>query len=93
MAARTPGRLSDLGSLDAEEFAQFLSLVDAALSARPAADGSRTAATPLVTVTLRPVAGPGEPLATVVTPAGRLRCDDHVLEIAVATVTRRAAVG
>lgn len=91
LAGRTPSRLSDLGVLDPDEFAQFLALVDAALSARPGPDGTRTAATPLVTVTLRPLAGDRPCRATVVTPAGRLHCDDHVLEIALAGAARRRA--
>ncbi|HVX22246.1 MAG TPA: TIGR02677 family protein [Acidimicrobiales bacterium] len=90
LAARTPARLSDLGLLDPDEFAQFLALIDAALSVRPGADGSRTAATPLVTVTVRPIRGPEVPPATVVTPAGRLRCTDQVLEVAVAGAGREA---
>lgn len=91
LAGRTPSRLSDLGVLDPDEFAQFLALVDAALSSRPHADGTRTAATPLVTVTLRPLAGPHPAQATVVTTAGRLHCDDQLLEITLATAGREAA--
>ncbi len=90
LAGRTPARLSDLGLLDPDEFAQFLALVDAALSTRPGADGSRTAATPLVTVTLRPLGDPRPAPATVTTPAGRLHCDDQILEISLATGTRQA---
>jgi uncharacterized protein (TIGR02677 family) len=93
LAARTPARLSDLGVLDVAEFAQFLLLVDAALSARPGPDGSRSAAAPLVTVTLRPVGGPASPQATVVTSTGRLHTDDQVLEIAMAAPARRAVAG
>jgi len=93
LAARTPARLSDLGVLDPDEFGQFLALIDAALTSRPTADGSRTAATPLVTVTLRPVGGPEGPPATVVTPAGRLHCADQVVEIVVGAATRMEAAG
>ncbi|MGH9108143.1 MAG: TIGR02677 family protein, partial [Acidimicrobiales bacterium] len=93
LAARTPTRLSHLGMLDAEEFGQLLSLVDAALSSRPAADGARVATTPLVTVTLRPLDGPEAGTATVTVPWGRLRCDDHFLDIAVASSARREALG
>jgi uncharacterized protein (TIGR02677 family) len=91
VANRTPARLSDLGVLDVEEFAQFLVLVDAALSALPADDGSRTSTTPLVTVTLCPV-GDG-PTAVVTTPRGRLECPDYFLEIVAASASRRLEAG
>lgn len=93
LAGRTPSRLSDLGVLDPDEFSQFLALVDAALSSRPGDDGSRTAATPLVTVTLRPLRDPRPARATVATSTGRLHCDDLLLEIALATTQRQAAAG
>lgn len=77
LAARTPARLSDLGILDRHEFAQFLALVDAALTSRPGADGSRRATTPLVSVSLRPVTPPA--WVSVRTTTGTLRCPDHTL--------------
>lgn len=89
LAARTPIRLSDLGILDTEEFAQFLTIVDAALSARPEHDGTRRASTALVSIVLRPI--PGAPEATVTTPSGTLRCADQVLEIALTGRTRAEA--
>lgn len=79
LAGRTPARLSDLGTLDPEEFDQFLLLLDASLGSRPGADGVRTAVTPTVTVVLRPVEGAGE--AELRTLAGTLRCPDYHLEI------------
>jgi uncharacterized protein (TIGR02677 family) len=91
LARRTPIRLSDLGTLDPDEFAQFLTIIDAALSARPARDGSRTASTPLVSVTLRPV--PGASGAVITTPAGRLACVDLRLEVDLAGRARVEAVG
>jgi uncharacterized protein (TIGR02677 family) len=82
LADRTPIRLSDLGVLDTEEFAQFLAIIDAALSARPDHDGTRRGSTPLVGVMLRPI--PGATEATLTTPSGTLRCADQVLEILLA---------
>lgn len=79
LAGRTPARLSDLGTLDPDEFDQFLLLLDASLGSRPGADGVRTAVTPTVTVVLRPVEGTGE--AELRTPVGTLRCPDYHLEI------------
>ncbi len=79
LAGCTPARLSDLRELDHHEFAQFLALVDAALSVRPQPDGSRAAATPLVSVRLRPV--PGDHRATIRTPSGKLDCPDQILSI------------
>jgi uncharacterized protein (TIGR02677 family) len=89
LAGRTPIRLSDLGVLDTEEFAQFLTVIDAALSARPEGDGTRRASTPLVGVRLRPI--PGAPDATVTTPSGTLHCGDQVLEIVLAGRARSEA--
>lgn len=93
LAGRTPARLSDLGALDPDEFDQFLLLLDAALSSRPGADGTRSAVTPLVTVVIRPVEGADE--TELRTPAGTLRCPDYHLEIemgGVATVEAGAEV-
>ena len=86
LADRTPVRLSHLGCLDAHEFAALLTVVDAALGAPPDRQGTRTASTALVAVTLRPL--PNEDAAEIVTPAGRLRCADSLLEI---VLTGRAA--
>jgi hypothetical protein len=83
--------LSHLGTLDADEFRQFLAIVDAALVARPRPDGARVAATPLVTVTLRPFPNAAE--ATISTLHGTLRCTDQVLEIALAGAGLSEAVG
>ena len=91
LAGRTPARLSHLGTLDAAEFRQFLAMVDAALLARPKPDGARIAATPLVTVTLRPF--PNAALATITTAHGTLRCTDQILEIGLAGAGRAEAVG
>lgn len=82
LASRAPLRLSQLGGLDFHEFAQLLALVDVALAAPPDRDGTRVASTALVTVVLRP--SPDRSIATIVTPAGRLRCDDCILEIVLA---------
>lgn len=86
LADRAPVRLSDLGRLDPHEFAALLTVVDAALAAPPDRHGTRTASTALVAVTLRPLSEPGT--AEIVTPTGRLRCADCVLDI---TLTGRAA--
>lgn len=85
LADRAPVRLSDLGRLDPHEFAALLTVVDAALAAPPDRRGTRTASTALVAVTLRPLSEPGT--AEVVTPTGRLRCADCVLDV---TLTGRA---
>lgn len=91
LAGRTPARLSHLGTLDADEFRQFLAIVDAALLARPRPDGVRIAATPLVTVTLRPF--PNASQAAIATPHGTLHGTDQILEIALAGAGRSEAVG
>ncbi|HEU5002358.1 MAG TPA: TIGR02677 family protein [Actinomycetota bacterium] len=91
LAARTPARLSDLGILDRHEFGQFLALVDAALTSRPAADASRRAVTPLVTVILRPVT----PAAwvSVRTTTGVLHCLDHTLAVSFMALGAEEATG
>lgn len=89
LALRTPARLSHLGALDSDEFAQFLAVVDAALAAPPSPDGTRQATTPLVTVTLRPT-NDGT-TAAVRTVAGTLTLPDHLLEIGVARRSRQAS--
>ena len=91
LAGRTPARLSQLGILDVYEFRQFLAIVDAALLARPRPDGARIAATPLVTVTLRPF--PNAAQATIATAHGTLRCTDQILEVALAGAGRSEAAG
>jgi len=91
LAGRTPARLSHLGALDTDEFRQFLAIVDAALLARPKPDGARVAATPLVTVTLRPFPNAAEAIIT--TPHGTLRCTDQLLDITLASESRSEAVG
>jgi len=90
LAARTPTRLSQLGDLDADEFAQFLEVLAAALGARPDRQGIRTAPTPLGAVTVRPLPeAAGE--AQIVTPFGALRCADQWLEVDLAGAVRREA--
>jgi uncharacterized protein (TIGR02677 family) len=89
LADRAPVRLSDLGPLDPHEFAALLTVVDAALAAAPDRHGTRTASTALVAVTLRPFAKPDT--AEITTPAGRLRCDDCVLEVALTGRATRQA--
>lgn len=89
LADRTPLRLSDLGRLDTEEFAALLSVVDAALASLPDRDGVRRASTALVAVGLRSL-GPGS-AAEIVTPVGRWRCEDCVLEIEVGAQGRSFA--
>jgi uncharacterized protein (TIGR02677 family) len=78
LAKRTPTRLSDLGRLDHDEFAQLLVVIDAALSAPPV-DGRREASTPMVTVRLHPAGGAA--VARVRTVTGTLSCPDHLIEI------------
>lgn len=92
LAARTPTRLSELGALDADEFAQFLELLAAALGTRPDVHGDRTAPIPLGTVTVRPFPEAARE-ARIVTPFGTFRCADHWLEVDLATRIRREAVG
>ncbi|MGH9076482.1 MAG: TIGR02677 family protein [Acidimicrobiales bacterium] len=91
LAARTPARLSELGALDADEFAQFLEVLTAALGARPDERGSRTAPTPLGSVTVRPFPkATGE--ARIVTPRGTFRCADRWLEVDLTGRARRQAL-
>ncbi len=82
LGCRSPVRLSDLGHLDPNEFAQLLGLIDAALAAAAGRDGVRSAWTALVAVTLRPL--PERSAAVITTPTGTLRCDDCLLEIELA---------
>lgn len=91
LAARTPVRLSELGSLDVDEFTQFLELLSAALGARPDDHGARMASTPLVTITMRPFPkAAGE--ARIVAPHGTFRAADRWLEIDLGGVARRQAL-
>ncbi|MHB1775544.1 MAG: TIGR02677 family protein [Acidimicrobiales bacterium] len=90
LAARTPTRLSDLGNLDGDEFAQFLEVLGAALGTRPGPHGTRTAPIPFGTVTVRPFPqGAGE--ARIVTPFSTLRCADQWLEVDLAGDALRQA--
>ena len=91
LAGCTPTRLSDLRVLDHHEFAQFLTLVDAALSARPQPDGVRSATTPMVGVSLHPL--PGGRRATIRTGAGALNCPDQLLSIALVEQGAKQALG
>lgn len=86
LADRTPARLSDLGLLDRDEFAQLLVVIDAALSAPPVED-RREASTPMVTVRLRPAAD--ATVARVRTVTGTLSCPDHLIEIVPAANVHR----
>jgi uncharacterized protein (TIGR02677 family) len=86
LAKRTPARLSDLGLLDHDEFAQLLAVIDAALSTPPV-DGRREASTPSVTVRLRPAGDAA--VARVRTVTGILSCPDHVIDIVPAANGRR----
>ena len=88
LADRAPVRLSDLGRLDAHEFAALLTIVDAALAAPSDGHGTRRASTALVAVTLRPLDDVGS--AEISTPAGLLRCADCLLEITLAGRVDRA---
>ncbi len=88
LAGRSPVRLSDLGRLDTHEFGALLAIVDAALAASPDGHRTRRASTALVEVTLRPLSDAR--VAEITTPAGRLRCADCLLDIA---LTRPAARG
>lgn len=91
LASRTPARLSQLGPLDADEFAQLLELLTAALGSRPDEHGARTASTPLVTVTVSPChRSSGQ--ARIDTPHGVFRGDDQLLEIDLAGRARRQAL-
>jgi len=86
-------RLSDLARLDAAELDQLLALLDEALGAPREADGThrvRTADGRLDLVLRRP---PGDrPWVVLVTPLGRLRCRDYLLEIAPIAVRRELAL-
>ena len=92
-AGRGPVRLSDLARLDAAELDQLLALLDEALGAPREADGThrvRTADGRLDLVLRRP---PGDrPWVVLVTPLGRLRCRDYLLEIAPIAVRRELAL-
>lgn len=91
LAACTPTRLSELGSLDADELIQFLEVLSAALGARPDDHGARRASTPLVTVTMRPFPKAARQ-ARIVTPHGTFSCADQWLEIDLADRARRQAM-
>lgn len=86
LAERTPARLSDLGLLDRDEFAQLLVVIDAALSAPPV-DGRREASTSMVSVRLRPANDAAT--ARIRTVTGTLSCPDHLIEIVPAPNVRR----
>jgi uncharacterized protein (TIGR02677 family) len=78
---RGPVRLSDVATLDHAEFEQLLVLLDEALCAPRDPAGARSARTcdGRLLVTLRPAEGTR--WVALETPAGRLRCRDHVLEV------------
>jgi uncharacterized protein (TIGR02677 family) len=82
LATGRPTRLSDLGTLDSDEFALFLRLLGEGLAAGPPGpDGViRThTADGTLEITLRPLPGAG--LAEIVTPDGVMRGPDHELTI------------
>lgn len=91
LASRTPARLSDLAVLDQNEFREFLGLVDAALSAPPRRDGTRSAGTGTVRVVLHPSEAGGR--AVIKTPGGTLEGPDYLLEIEVAGAAGRRRTG
>lgn len=91
LADRAPVRLSDLGRLDPHEFDALLTVVDAALTAAPDGHGIREASSALVTVTLRPVSE--NDTAEIITWAGRFRCRDSLLEIALTGRSARSHAG
>ena len=78
LAGRTPARLSDLGALDADEFAALLEVVGAAL-AESTVDNARSAVLPGATIRLRPVADTA--VAVVHTAVGTFTAPDDLLEI------------
>jgi uncharacterized protein (TIGR02677 family) len=77
---RTPCRLSQLGALDGDEFAQLLDLLGAALAVSAGGVGSRRAVTPLARVTIEPPHAP-DATADVTTPAGVLHAPDFLLDV------------
>jgi len=79
--------LSDLGALETAELDQLLALIDEALSARRAGDGTRRARTAdgRLEVLLR-LPPTDRPWVALETPAGRLRCRDYRLEVSPAAV-------
>lgn len=93
-AGRGAVRLSDLAELDASEFDQLLALLDEALTAPRADDGSRRARTVdgRLDVVLRPPAG-GRAWVTLHTPSGRLRCLDYELRVTGLDAHRAASAG
>ncbi len=93
-AGRGSVRLSDLAELDASEFDQLLALLDEALTAPRAADGSRRArsADGRLDVLLQPPAS-GRAWVTLRTPSGRLRCLDYELRVAGLEARRQASAG
>jgi uncharacterized protein (TIGR02677 family) len=90
---RGPLSLADLGSLEAPELELLLEFLDETLSAPREEDGTRRARTAdgRLTVTLHPSA-PGDALAAIATPGGRLRCLDYRIVVDEAG-TRARAVG
>jgi uncharacterized protein (TIGR02677 family) len=84
-------RLSELGTLERSEFDVFLGLLDAALRAPEAADGSRTGvAMGQYVVTLLP-SGDNRPFAIIETDHGRFISPDFVLDVATRDVVVRHA--
>lgn len=89
LAARTPVRLSDIGSLDPAEFGAFLDVLGAAL-AENVRDGVRTAVLPGATITLRTAGDTRR--AQVRTAHGTFNGPDDIVEIETATIRSRRKV-
>jgi uncharacterized protein (TIGR02677 family) len=88
---RTPARLSELGALDGDEFAQLLDVLAAALAVGAKAEtGRRGAVTPLARVTVE-AAQPPDATAEVKTPSGVLHAPDLLVDVV--AVARRGEAG
>jgi uncharacterized protein (TIGR02677 family) len=87
LASRTPTRLSDLGTLDANQFAALLEVVGAAL-AEPATDGVRVAVLPGATIRLCSAGDTAR--ATVRIANGTFSGPDDLLEIDLSSGRRNA---
>jgi uncharacterized protein (TIGR02677 family) len=79
LAARTPCRVSALGSVDADEFDQVLAMLSAGLASHAGADGIRHARTPYGQVFLGEANS--DETGVVETPHGRFHTPDLYLEV------------
>jgi uncharacterized protein (TIGR02677 family) len=93
-AGRGAVRLSDVAELSPAELDELLALLDEALTAPRAPDGTRRARTAdgRLDVVLRPPAA-DRAWVTLATPSGRLRCLDYELQVSGAVPARAAAEG